>query len=325
MDVSVVIPTFNREELLRKSVPEYVNQEAGGFTYEVIFVINGSTDGSEEVLKEAAARWPEKIRYIRIAGSGSPAAPRNVGIRAAKGDVVVIVDDDVIPDRKFVFHHAEFHRRHPEAFAAAIGELTIPENSLEDPESFFHEFISYDRFRGKDKLHFLDFWTCNVSVKRQFMLDYGMFDESLLYFEDGLCGYRLACHGMQLSFVPEARGQHLHHMNLNTIAKKGELIGRTLYRFEQMVPDRELRQRYGILSKDLNAKAYVARVIKRIALFGVSNPVFMAALRPVVASSKKRSKITDAYYYFLFRRSILAAYGKARREAKRLTSAAAAH
>jgi glycosyltransferase involved in cell wall biosynthesis len=322
MDVSVVIPTYNREELLRKSVPEYVNQQAEGFTYEVIFVINGSTDGSEAFLKEATAQWPGKIRYIAIKGSGSPAAPRNVGIKAATGDVVVIVDDDVIPAPRFVFHHAEFHRQHPEPQAAAIGELTIPQDSLEEPESFFHEFISYDRFRGQDRLHFLDFWTCNVSVKRQFMLEHGMFDESLLYFEDGLCGYRLSCHGMELHFLPDASGQHIHHMNLNTLAKKGELIGRTLYRFEQMVPDPELRRRYGILSKDLSTRAYFARVMKRVGLFSLSNPVIMSALKPMVAASRKRSVITDAYYYFLFRRSILAAYGKARREAKQLSTAA---
>ncbi|HVZ15729.1 MAG TPA: glycosyltransferase family A protein [Terriglobales bacterium] len=317
MDVSVVIPTYNREELLRKSTPEYANQDAGGFSYEVIFVINGSTDNSEAVLKEATRRWPDKIRYLVIPPSGSPAAPRNAGIRAAKGNAVVIVDDDVIPDRRFVFHHAEFHRTHPAPTFAAIGELTIPEGSLDDPESFFHEFISYDRFRGKDRLHFLDFWTCNVSVKRQFMLEHGMFDESLLYFEDGLCGYRLACNGMQLCFVPEAKGLHVHHINLNGIGAKGQLIGRTLYRFEQMVPDRELRRRYGILNKDIGPKGYASRVLNRVLLYSLSNPVFMAGLKPIATSSRKRSRITDAYYYLLFRRSILSAYGKARREAKR--------
>jgi glycosyltransferase involved in cell wall biosynthesis len=316
MDVSVVIPTFNREELLRRTVPEFANQDAGDFSYEVIFVVNGSTDGSESVLKEASTRWPEKIRYMRLPGSGSPAAPRNAGIRSAQGNVVVIVDDDVIPDRHFVFHHAEFHRKHPDPTFAAIGELTIPEGTLDEPESFFHEFISYDRFRGKDRLHFLDFWTCNVSVKRQFMLEHGMFDESMLYFEDGLCGHRLACHGMQLCFNPEARGLHVHHMNLNGVAAKGRLIGQSLYAFERMVPDPEVRRRYGILHKEIGPRGYVTRMLNRISLFSLSNPVFMAVLKPIATSRKKRSRLTDAYYYLLFRRNILSGYGSARREAK---------
>jgi glycosyltransferase involved in cell wall biosynthesis len=321
MDVSVVIPTFNREELLRKTVLEYANQDVGSFTYECIFVINGSTDGSEAVLKDASERWPGRIRYLNNPPSGSPAAPRNAGIRAAKGNVVIVVDDDVIPDRRFIFHHAEFHREHPEANIAAVGELTIPRDSLEDPESFFHEFIDYDSFREKAKLHFLDFWTCNVSVKRQFMLDHGMFDESLLYFEDGLCGYRLACSGMELCFVPQARGEHVHHMNLNTVAAKGLLIGRCLYQFEQLVPDKEVRRRYGILSRDIGAKAYLGRMLNRVLLYSLSNPLFMMGLRPVASTSRKRSRITDAYYYLLFRRSILSGYGRARRAAKRANPA----
>lgn len=316
MDVSVVIPTYNREGLLRKTLPEYANQDAGNFSYEVIFAINGSTDGSEALLKEASARWPDKIRYLYLPPSGSPAAPRNAGIRAAKGNVVVIVDDDVVPDSRFVFHHAKFHRLHPEPNYAAVGELMIPKETLHDPASFFHEFIDYNRFRGKDRLHYLDFWTCNVSVKRQFMLDYGMFEEKLLYFEDGLCGYRLAEHGMHLCFVPEAKGQHVHEMNLATVAAKGALIGRCLYEFEQLVPEKEVRQRYGILSKDLGPKAYLARMLNRVLLYSVSNPLFMAGLKAVTMSSGRRSRITDAYYYFRFRRSILAAYGKARRDAK---------
>jgi len=314
MDVSVVIPTFNRAELLRKTVPKYASQQVGSFAYEVIFVINGSTDGSEIVLKEAAARWPGVIRYLYNPPSGSPAAPRNVGIRAAQGNVVVIVDDDVVPDPDFVFQHADFHRLHPEPYFAAVGELIIPRESLGDPASFFHEFINYDGFRGKSRLGFLDFWTCNVSVKRQFMLDYGMFEESLLYFEDGLCGYKLARHGMQLCFLPEARGQHLHQMKLSSVAQKGALIGRCLYEFEKRVPEREVRQRYGILSKDLDPKTYLVRVLNRVLLFSLSNPLFMAALKLIATSSRKRSRITDAYYYSLFRRNILAAYSKAKRE-----------
>jgi glycosyltransferase involved in cell wall biosynthesis len=316
LDVSVVIPTYNREKLLQTTLPMLVNQEANGVSYEVIFAINGSTDGSEAVLKSASERWPEKIRYLTLPGSGSPGAPRNHGIRAARGIVVVIVDDDVIPDANFVAKHAEFHRKNPDQTFAAVGELTIPQEVLHDPVSFFHEFINYDTLRGKDRLHYLDFWTCNVSVKRQFMLDHGMFKEDLLYFEDGLCGYQLAKHGMQLCFLPGARGQHLHEMKLSSVVSKGALIGKCLFQFEQIVPERHVRQRYGILSSDLGAKQYFSRVLNRVSLYSLSNPVFMAILKSMAESSNQRNKITDTYYYFLFRRSILAGYRKARLEAR---------
>ncbi|MGH9785876.1 MAG: glycosyltransferase family 2 protein, partial [Terriglobia bacterium] len=77
MHISVVIPTFNRSGLLVQTIPAYVNQRsAPDLTYEVIFVSNGSTDDTEGVLKEAAARFPDKIRYYSIAPTGGPSAPR---------------------------------------------------------------------------------------------------------------------------------------------------------------------------------------------------------------------------------------------------------
>jgi len=317
MDVSVVIPTFNREKLLLKTVEHLAHQDVGNFSYEVVYVINGSTDGSEAVLKDAVARWPGRIRYFYNPPSGSPARPRNTGIRAAKGNVVVLIDDDVIPDSRLVFHHAEFHRRHPEPQFAAVGELKVPDEVMDDPASMFHELTNYDTLRRKEKLGFLDFWTCNVSLKRQFMLDFGMFDENLQWFEDGLCGYHLASNGMELRFLPEARGLHLHELKVADVAARGAFIGRTLYAFEQLVPHREVRLRYGILSTDIGPKAYLKRLVNRGALFSLSNPLFMAGLKAVATSSTKRNRITDLYYYLLFRRNNLAGYREAKRGARR--------
>jgi glycosyltransferase involved in cell wall biosynthesis len=321
MDVSVVIPTFNREKLLLKTLDKIANQDAGSFSYEVVFVINGSTDGSEAILKDAAARWPGRIRYFYNQPSGSPAKPRNTGIRAAKGNVIILIDDDVIPDPRLVFHHAEFHRLHPEQNFAAVGELRVPEEVLDDPASMFHQLTNYDSLRGKDRLGFLDFWTCNVSLKRNFMLEYGMFDENAPWFEDGLCGHRLASSGMELRFLPEAKGLHLHELKIGDVAARGAFIGRTLYWFEQQVPHREVRLRYGILSPDLGPKAYLIRVVNRILLFSLSNPLFMAAFKAAAKASAKRNRITDLYYYLLFRRSNLSGYRQAKRDARRQAQA----
>ena len=114
MRESVVIPTFNRSGLLVQTVPALLHQKTGeDVTYEVIFVNNGSSDGTEAVLNEAAARFPERIRYYAIAPTGGPSAPRNVGIRAATGEVVVILDDDVLPDPDLVQRQVRHDLQHP--------------------------------------------------------------------------------------------------------------------------------------------------------------------------------------------------------------------
>jgi hypothetical protein len=122
---------------------------------------------------------------------------------------------------------------------------------------------------------------------------------------------------MQLCFLPEARGEHVHQMRLTDVAAKGSLIGRSLYAFEQRVPEREVRQRFGILSPDLGPRAYLLRLLNRVFLFSLSNPLFMTGLKALAKASRKRSRTTDLYYYLLFRRNNLSGYRNAKRAGRR--------
>jgi glycosyltransferase involved in cell wall biosynthesis len=316
MRLSVVVPTFNRAGLLSLTVPALMRQVVRDpVTYEVVFVSNGSTDETAAVLAEAVSEHPGRLRFLHIPPTGGPAAPRNVGIRAATGDVVVILDDDVVPDPDLVQRHGEFHARHPERHHAALGEVYVPEHMASDPMSLFHSF-PYDEVRGLDRLGYLHFWTCNVSVKRDFMLQAGMFDERFLNYEDIVCGHRLAAGGMHLHFLPEARGQHLHQVRPSGIPAKGLFYGRWLFACEQHIPDLALKRRFGILSPDLGPALFAWRLVKRMALRVLSNPLTDAVLRALGATASQRSRLTDLYYRMIFRRHVLAGYAQARQRAR---------
>jgi glycosyltransferase involved in cell wall biosynthesis len=315
MLLSIVIPTYNRSRLLTQTIPALANQlTVEGLTYEVIFVSNGSTDRSEKLLEQAAAQFPGKFKYIRIAPTGGPSAPRNTGIRAASGDVAIILDDDVLPEPDLVLRHAEFHRKYPEEHHAAIGEVYVPESLLHDPMSRFHSF-PYDEVRNLDRLSYLHFWTCNISVKRQFMLNRGMFDERFLYYEDIVCGHRLAGNGMHLHFWPSARGQHLHQMTPAGLPAKGLFLGRWLHPLFEVIPDPAAKARLGVLSADLPKLVLARRIVSRAVYRVIDNPLTMAALRMLGATSLTRSPLTDFYYGLIFRRNILAGYREAKRQA----------
>ena len=86
--VSVIIPTYNRADLLRLTLDSVVAQTFSD--YEIIVVDDGSFDDSNEVL---CARYTE-IQYIKIKNSGGPSKPRNIGIEMAKGKYIAFVDDD---------------------------------------------------------------------------------------------------------------------------------------------------------------------------------------------------------------------------------------
>lgn len=91
MFFSVIIPTYNRKDIVQKSLNSVLVQSFDD--YEVIVVDNGSTDGTAEVLQEYASQNP-RIRYHWQENSGSPAGSRNTGLKLAKGEWIAFLDSD---------------------------------------------------------------------------------------------------------------------------------------------------------------------------------------------------------------------------------------
>ena len=86
---SVIIPTFNRAELLSQAIRSVLAQGFGD--YELIVVDDGSTDSTGEVVASFEA---QRIRYLRREDTGSAAAARNTGILRARGKYISFLDDD---------------------------------------------------------------------------------------------------------------------------------------------------------------------------------------------------------------------------------------
>ncbi len=91
MKVSVVIPVFETGDELSGCVESVLAQSLDD--YEVIFVDDGSSDGTERLLDELAAAH-DRIRVIHLPASGGPGGPRNTGVEAAHGEYVYFLDDD---------------------------------------------------------------------------------------------------------------------------------------------------------------------------------------------------------------------------------------
>jgi glycosyltransferase involved in cell wall biosynthesis len=87
--VSVIIPTYNRRQLIARSIKSVLNQTYRDF--ELIIVDDGSTDGTSEVV---AGFNDERIRYIRCDENRGEAAARNMGIKAARCDYIAYQDSD---------------------------------------------------------------------------------------------------------------------------------------------------------------------------------------------------------------------------------------
>ncbi|MEU3950442.1 glycosyltransferase [Streptomyces sp. NPDC029526] len=91
--VSIVVPVYNGGRYLELCAPSLLHQSLGADAYEIVYVDDGSTDDSPQRLDRLAAEHPH-VRVIHQENSGWPGKPRNVGVRAARGEYVQFVDQD---------------------------------------------------------------------------------------------------------------------------------------------------------------------------------------------------------------------------------------
>lgn len=97
--VSVVVPVYNPGPAIGPCIASLLGQSLRADRIELIFVDDGSTDGTPARLDEVAAAHPN-VRVVHIPASGAPGRPRNVGLAAARGEYVHFVDaDDVLAPR----------------------------------------------------------------------------------------------------------------------------------------------------------------------------------------------------------------------------------
>ena len=92
--VSVVIPTYNRVRRLEWVLRALAEQTVDPLDFEVVVVSDGSTDGSESVV--LGLTMPYKLTVVSQPNSG-PAVARNTGVSRAAGELIVFLDDDVVP------------------------------------------------------------------------------------------------------------------------------------------------------------------------------------------------------------------------------------
>ena len=96
MDISVIVPLYNEEESLKELftwIERVMNQH--GFTYEVIFVSDGSTDHSWEIIEELHQQHPEVVRGIKFRRNYGKSPALYCGFKQAEGNVVITMDADL--------------------------------------------------------------------------------------------------------------------------------------------------------------------------------------------------------------------------------------
>jgi GT2 family glycosyltransferase len=222
--VSVVIPSHNRRDLLVKVLAGLREQTALG-SMEVIVVLDGCTDRSGDAVQ--AGDWPFPLTLLEQDGVGVGAA-RNRGARAARNDLLVFLDDDLVPGPDLVAEHAVTHDRHPGGVTQGYHPLPV---TYTGPLAAMMRMWWEDHFRRKGQLgrpwSFLDACAGNSALSRTLLMDHGGFDESCARGEDQELAIRLLESGVMWRYVPTARGTHHIDLDLAKLIRDRKAEGRS--------------------------------------------------------------------------------------------------
>lgn len=207
-EVSVVIPTYNRIDRIRRVLDALERQTYPRQAFEIIVVSDGSTDGTDDYLRSVAAAG--RVRPL-FQTNGGPAAARNAGVRAAAGNLVVFIDDDVVPAPGCLSSHVEIHRAAGRQ-VAVVGPLLTPTDVKLSPWVAWEQAKLEEQYEamvsGKWQPTARQFYTGNASLRRELLLAAGGFDEQFHRAEDVELAYRLAGRGVGFIFSMAPAGYH---------------------------------------------------------------------------------------------------------------------
>jgi glycosyltransferase involved in cell wall biosynthesis len=248
MFFSVIIPTYNRAEILQECLDALYRQSVGKVDYEVIVVDDGSTDNTNEVVA-AFKKKNKNLTYLKQKNQGQGVA-RNLGVSKAKGDVVVLIGDDIIPTHDFLYEHQKFHYLYPEVNSAVLGftawhpRLKINRfmewmvNGSTVLGKFGGHQFAYEKLHGKLLADYNFFYTSNISIKTKLLKKFPFDPKFSGYgWEDIELGYRLEKEaGLKLYYNSWALAYHDHFMEEKSLPKRMLSIGSSAWIFHKKYP-----------------------------------------------------------------------------------------
>ncbi|MGH9029293.1 MAG: glycosyltransferase, partial [Acidimicrobiales bacterium] len=213
-DLAVVIPTRDRLAVLERTLEALRSQTVSGFETVVV------ADGTDQQLPDLG-----DARIVVQEHSG-PGAARNTGVKSTGRPLVLFLGDDMIPDPGLVRTHLARHNLRPSPEHAVLGNVEwhpeVPRNRVVRWLEFSATQFDFENIAGEDA-GWGRFYSCNVSLKRDFFQSVGGFDEDFAFdYEDLDLGFRLNEKGMVLWYERGATARHLHGYDFESLARRYE-------------------------------------------------------------------------------------------------------
>ncbi|HXR60367.1 MAG TPA: glycosyltransferase, partial [Solirubrobacterales bacterium] len=227
--VTVIVPTHQRRETLRRTLESLQAQSVDPSSFEVIVATDACDDGTETMVDAFPASFG--LRRVDPAGRGRAAAC-NAAIGLARGEILIILDDDMRVVPEFVERHRSQHP--PGSRRCVLGAVPV---ELEPQSSRAARYVKekFDlhlRRLGEDPEHLnrpRSFYTGNASLRTGVMREVGGFDESFGIYgnEDVELALRLRAAGMELGYDPEALAHQRYDKDFAGLQRDTLAKGRT--------------------------------------------------------------------------------------------------
>jgi len=235
-EISIIIPTFNRADILRQCLNAFREQSVAKELFEIIIVNDNPTQDLRAIVDNG---YKFSIKLLNQRHQG-PAAAKNLGIKNARGEFITFINDDTFPDKNFVKAHLDLLNKHIGSASAGsiVWHSESPNTALKDALVACGVSGGSHNISPSSDCDFRFFCTGNIALPKKW-LDEDIFDEDFKYaaFEDTEIGYRLCQKGLKIFYNAKALVQHLHRYQPEDLIRRQELIGKSTVIFIHKHPE----------------------------------------------------------------------------------------
>ncbi|MDP2907444.1 MAG: glycosyltransferase family 2 protein [Nanoarchaeota archaeon] len=202
--ISVIVPTYNRSDLLNKCLSSLINQTFLKKFYEIIVIDDGSNDNTKNIVLKFKRKYPD-ISYFYQKNQGHSIA-RNKGISNSKGKFIAFTDDDCIVEKDWIKKIVKTFEKYP--CGVAVGGSI--ENTIDTKLAWAAHILDFSSWQNYGYIRLVkDIPTANISYNKNKIK--GLFfenDRCILGYRDSLFNNRLIKRGEIIIFNPNLRVYH---------------------------------------------------------------------------------------------------------------------
>jgi glycosyltransferase involved in cell wall biosynthesis len=291
MRVSVIIPTFNRQDSVLRLLDSLCNQTITPESFEVIVVEDGSTSNLQ---REILNNYSYKIEYIWQENQGATIA-RNIGATNSRGQILIFVDDDISLSQNSLELLADVCDQKEQVIA--LGTL-IPNHENED-SIFTRIALSNEKtnpnqgFLDDQHVSFLECKTGVLAIKRKYFFELNMMRDPTggwPNWDDIDFGYRAYKAGFDFIRVAEAKGLHWDNSlsDLDSTCQRWYRASMSAVRLFQNYPELRLMiPMYADKTPINRQEDSISLMVRKVVRIYASSQVIIALMRSVIQLLEK--------------------------------------